>query len=451
MSKGNIFKKLALLFVVLTIFLGTSTALCAQEVYAGSHTVRVGLNFSATALNNTTIDTNTSGFYVSVPEYGIDSYFVEANRLFINSSGSSLTVNTLLGAEVASAEKNVKVSVSPASETGICTINGKNYRGSFEFYLNSDGKIVVINVIEIDTYLKGVLPSEIYPSWNMEALKAAAVVSRTFALRNATSSSHSSLGFDICSTTHCQVYSGTNKENDRTNQAIEETKGLVVKYNGLLAMTPYHSSTGGFTESASSTWGGSPETYPYLTNVFNPYENYRNVSNGKWHTVIRSESLPSYISLSYKNKLAGTNYTFDYDKLGNGYIGQMTVYDEYGNSLFLKTSANVRTFFGSLVKSANFGIANAYIPSNNSSSTVSIISSSGVQNIQTYNGYSYITSSGTYNAYGIEQVYVFDGKGFGHGVGMSQYGSKGLADAGFTYEEIIYLYFPGTNIVPFIE
>lgn len=415
-----------------------------------THLVRVGLNYSSSALDNLILECSDGGFSIFIDEYSDEPEEIDVTALELESDDGMLYVRTIFGSDAAAVPENTIISIYPANPEEIISIDGTPYRGGFEFY-SDNGKITVINVLDIEDYIKGVLPSEVYTSWNIEALKAAAVVSRTYALKNSGASSHSSLGFDICATTHCQMYSGVKKENERTNTAISETQGLVVKYNGVLAMTPYHSSTGGYTESAADAWGSAPSDYPYLTEIFNPYEDYLNVPNGKWENIISTEELFDYIPSSYSANLENTELSFDYDTSSLGFIGKMTVSDAFGNSVSMKTSSAVRSFFGSLVKSANFMIAQTYIPSENSFEPVTVISADGIYDETGLGGYEYITADGIQKASGFEKVYVFDGMGYGHGVGMSQFGARDMANAGFTYEEILQTYFPGTEIEPLID
>lgn len=154
-------------------------------------------------------------------------------------------------------------------------------------------------------------------------------------------------GFDLCATTHCQVYSGVSKEHERTDEALLETAGLVLKYKDVLATTPYHSSNGGYTESAAAAWGSNPADFPYLTTVFTPYEDYRNVPNGKWESVILEEELLSYIAPTYLSRLTDGIADLDYTRENSGYIESMTVTDGQGNKIVLKNSGSVRSFSGS--------------------------------------------------------------------------------------------------------
>ena len=444
MSKDYVTKKCIGLFAALILLI---SAACFTAYANPINTeVRVGINFSSTAVDSATVSSTENIMNIKIDGYE-EPISITANMLKLSVTDGVLWIKTIFGGNVAYAENGAGIIVYPNDSLSGLTVNGIHYYGSFRFYANNDGKITVINILDIDEYIKGVLPSEIYPSWNMEALKAAAVVSRTFALKNASASSHSALGFDVCNNTHCQMYEGTKKENQNTNRAIEETAGIVVMYNGALATTPYHSSTGGYTASAAEVWGGKPENYPYLTNVLNPYEDYRNVPNGKWISVIKPDVLLSYVPATYASRFSDSTLSFEYDKSKNGFISNMSVSDGQGNSITLTTADKVRSFFGRLVKSANFGIAKTYVPSDTYSTGVSVLSANGEYNMTGLSEYEYITANGIKKATSFSEVLVFDGKGYGHGVGLSQFGSRDMANAGFTYDEILMTYYPGTELV----
>ncbi len=447
MSKSYVLKKCIGLFAALILFVSAACfTVCASEIRTE---MRVGLNYAATALEQVSVSTNEGRFNIYVTGQ-TNPVNIDVNMLNLSVYNGTLYVKTIFGGDVAYAGNGVKITISPNNDENGLIVNNNHYYGSLEFYADTNGKITVINVIDIEQYIKGVLPSEVYPSWNMEALKVASIVSRTFALRNATSSSHAALGFDVCNNTHCQMYEGTKKEHANTNAAIEATSGLVLMYDGKLAMTPYHSSTGGETASAAEVWGGNPQSYPYLTNIFNPFEDYRNVPNGKWQSFVLPVNLINYIPVSYAAKLPGGNLSFEYDKSG-GFISNMTVTDNLGNKVSLNTSDKVRGFFGKLVKSANFGIAKTYLPSDSYSPGASVITADGQYNLTGIGGYDYITADGVKTALGLTEVYVFDGKGYGHGVGLSQFGSRDMANAGFNYYQILMTYFPGTELVSIME
>ena len=439
-----------LLFLSLFVFADDPFAemdAIADEATA-SKVIRVGVFYASTAQKRVTLESE-SGFTVYVSAYGEAASYVEATTLTATLDGGMLTVTDSDGKVVAAAAEG-SVEFTSASDDGILGLGGKSYRGAIRLMPQGDG-MTVINVVSVEDYLRGVLPSEVYPSWNAEALKAAAVVTRTYSLRTILSSPHASSGFDICTSTHCQVYGGTSKEHPATDKALEDTAGQVLLYDGKLALTPYHSSSGGATASAAAVWGGDPAAYPYLASVETPYEDYRNVPNGKWITVISPAELHKRAGRAYAARIDTETMTFDITRDKAGFAVAMTVTDASGKSVKLSNADSIRSFFGSLVKSANFGLAKTFVPGDETIGAVTVLTVGGEKTVTGFDGFDYLTADGVKHADGLSEVYVFDGQGYGHGVGMSQFGARCMADAGFTYDEIVRTYFPGTVIAPFEE
>jgi stage II sporulation protein D len=161
----------------------------------------------------------------------------------------------------------------PLSATGAPTVEliGKGaYRGALEVWPSSvPGKLNAINAVEMEDYLKGVVPKESPASWPIEALKAQAVAARSFAIATPVKGN----GFDRYDDTRSQVYAGVSAETTRTNQAVDATRSQVVLYNGKVAQTFFFSTSGGHTENnehSSLGFGGTP--IPYLRGVPDPYE-----------------------------------------------------------------------------------------------------------------------------------------------------------------------------------
>jgi len=134
-------------------------------------------------------------------------------------------------------------------------VNDKPYRGDL-IISSSVGGIQVVNELGLEDYLLGVVPQEMSPSWPLEALKAQAVAARTFTLKNM--NKHHVDGFDLCDTSHCQVYGGVAAEHEATSIAVGDTAGLVLKYDGDLIDAYYHASSGGRTETGRCCLGTRP-------------------------------------------------------------------------------------------------------------------------------------------------------------------------------------------------
>jgi stage II sporulation protein D len=275
---------------------------------------------------------------------------------------------------------------------GHISINGKYYRGHFLINRARTG-VNIVNVLDIDDYVKAVVPKEADASWNIEALKTQSIISRTYAL--ATAGKHAHEGFDLCDKTHCQVYGGLSAEADSANEAVIKTKGEVLTFNGELAQTVFHSNSGGHTENPKYVWSWK-ETPPYLKGVRDPYS--KDMPNFTWENVL-SESF-------IRNKLK---------------IGKISSIRTSG-----KTAAGsaidiiIRHSKGTLkMNAAKFRLE---IDPNKIKS---------VSNLK-------ITKAGS--------DFVFKGNGWGHRVGLSQWGAKAMADKGISYGKILSFYYPGAKI-----
>lgn len=144
---------------------------------------------------------------------------------------------------------------------GYVSTKGKWYHGKL-MIKNVGGKLTVINDIELEDYIKGVVPSEMPPSWEYEALKAQAIAARSFALANL--GKQAKYGYDLKDNTEDQAYGGASAETNITNKAVDETHGLVLTYDMKIISAYYTASAGGMTLNSSSVWGGYT---PYLHSV----------------------------------------------------------------------------------------------------------------------------------------------------------------------------------------
>ncbi len=157
---------------------------------------------------------------------------------------------------------------APENDPPVIKIKGKQYRGAIEVKRLSNSDMTVINVVSVRDYLYGNVPPEIGGRSPAEALKAQAIASKMYALNNR--GKHASTGFDICATTHCQVYKGYDIEVASCNKAIDEVYDKVITYNGEpIKHVYYFASGGGSTEDVRNVWGSS---YPYLVSVEDKYE-----------------------------------------------------------------------------------------------------------------------------------------------------------------------------------
>lgn len=400
--------------------------------------VWTGFYFDQTIANNAIADIRT--------KLGENTYTLIQKldtRVFATSSstGSVLFMyactQKLLRAKAATEGDVVKIA-------GIGKFN--SFRGQLEFFRKTGSDMTIINVLPLEEYLYGVVPSEIGGGSPKEALKAQAIASRTYTYRSL--SKHKADGFNLCSTEHCHVYKGKNAENVNSNQAIDDTKNMVVTYNSTLAETLYFAYSGGQTEDSGNVWN----SVPYLKSVTDNYES-KTISGYNWKTKYTVDELSQL--LKSRNLDVGTVTSVDVTKVSAaGRPIEIVIKGTSKPNGITITKDRCRTAFG--LKSQWYSIT--------TNSDVGIISDSGQDKVPlsqltivTANGETKYTdpsqkitivgADGTTNTVSpVPTEYYFDGKGWGHSVGMSQEGAKGMAYAGFTYEQILTHYYTGTKI-----
>lgn len=358
------------------------------------------------------------------------------------SAGSNLKI-TVDGSYIAINGKKTKSRIvtlqAKNGADGVVKYNGSSYRGTLRII--SDGaRLQVLNQLSLEDYVKGVLPSEMSSSWPEEALKAQAVAARTFALYNR-NKGHKASGYDLCSSSHCQVYSGMAAETAATDKAVEATRGQVMYYNHQVIYAAFHSSSGGATENSEDVWGAYQ---PYLRSVTDddsqsPYHSWtarftvaqvekQLASSGKGVGKLQSITLgPISTSGSTTGRTAsGRAYGIKF----TGSSGAVTI-----------TGEQARTIFG--LKSAMFNIRterSVQLPASGSKKAA--------KNAKKADGplaAAPAAMNGSTMRIGGAETVIFDGHGFGHGLGMAQYGAKAMADKGRKYDEILHHYY--TDVV----
>lgn len=456
---------LALLLLFTTLAAVMPVFVDAQGAeYSADKIIKVGLYFGTRAINSAAMSSYTGfdiGFFDDATKtFSVAQSFDNTNILAtVSSDGSAICFVTPEWAPLYTHYGTSSVYIRARSGAPL-NLSGNSYPGFCGFSL-SGSAMKVINHVYLEDYIKGVVVSEIYSKWPMETLKSQAIVARSYTLF--TGVKHSGEGFDICSQAHCQAYLGIDGATEATNRAVDETRGLVVAYNGKPADTLYHSASGPTTESASNAFGSSPEKYPYLCSVdvswFNEPENYH---NGKWSYTISAKELSDYINSKpeYAGILKGPVKTVECESRGeSAYVYKITITDTYGNTVSTEKSPSVRSLMGQYVKSACFKVSSCipvyagnYEQKILDSANVYVISADGEKTLTAPAGkINVLTSSGVKTienrASDAEQFFTISGEGYGHGVGMSQYGAMTLAEKGYDYKFILGLYYPGTEIV----
>ena len=340
----------------------------------------------------------------------------------------------------------------------ILTISGSvkgTYRGGFECK-SLDGKtMTVVNVVPVESYLYSVVCREMSPSWEVEALKAQAVCARNFALGRI--NYHKKYGFDVCRTVCCQAYASTADNSESVHEAVDETRGELLFYGDKLVQAVYSSSMGKRTENVENVWGSK---FPYLVSVENPYEDTDNIYNGKWTKTLTKERATEIMNNRGYNIGEVTNITV-LERTPADSVLKLQVTGTNGSKVFERESC--RTIFSEVTYSQRYTVSKGgeitYPLVNIIGGKVAVsVKTDGVFVIGKDGKESKI--SGSLTAYdgkttkqykttttgGDPDSYTFSGEGWGHGVGMSQYGAKGMAEKGFSYEEILTHYYTDTHL-----
>lgn len=153
------------------------------------------------------------------------------------------------------------IKIVPEKKEDFVATKSRWYRGELIVY-NFNKKLTVINRLPVELYLLGVVPSEMPVSWNKEAHKAQAIAARSYAVANL--NKHGSRSYDLLDTPADQAYGGASAENKKTNQAVVDTKGIVLTYKGKVIPAYYHASSGGRTVNSGAAWATNA---PYLHSV----------------------------------------------------------------------------------------------------------------------------------------------------------------------------------------
>jgi len=343
--------------------------------------------------------------------------------------------------------------ILPDGGTGkaLTWFHGYKWYGGFEYRRSTGGNINVINVVDLDDYIKGVLPYEMNASWPLEALKAQAVCARTYALLQ--TKHYASYRFDVCNTTDCQVYQGANQASAMTDRAAEETSGLVATYGGQYAETYYCSSNGGASESPENVW---TDARPYLVGKEDPYEGSAAIPDYTYTIQYTYSQLTSL--LKSKGYAIGTvNSAWVSQTTPTGNVSEITFRDTSGKTLVVSKEACRSALSTRSMRFTISGGGGGSWHVNGAGETLSSLSGaytiSGSGSVEACGGGdSYVmTASGT----SLLQIPIasaggngitITGSGYGHGVGMSQYGAKAMAEMGYSHEDILLFYFTGITL-----
>ena len=403
----------------------------------GTYQVRVGAYLERSGAERT--QASLGGTIVGTSSYGVTVVdTLTAELLFQFDGGSSYALGVEPGLD--------------GQEEANTWFRGYTYYGGFRFERIGGGDLTVVNVVPLEDYVRGVAPYEMSNTWPLEALKAQTVCARTYAVIQAERSRHSSSHFDICNTTHCQVYRGNNSANERTDQAVDETWGVYAYYKGELAETYYYSCNGGASEDVRNVWNEN-SNMPYLVGVMDPFEPTVADKTGKYNWTV------TYTKAELTQKLRSYGFQ-DCADIVNFYVSQLTptgnvrsvTFVDSNNKSWTVSKGEVRSLLG--LDSIRFTISGGgkfYVDGSESTldsvtGAYAIGGDGTVSQIDGTGGTYIITGSGTSALSASADQYTITGSGWGHNVGMSQWGAYAMAQMGYSYDEILKFYFTGIEV-----
>lgn len=327
-------------------------------------------------------------------EQNISLYNPFSKKMIYRSPGP--VIFTKHGEQLAANGRNLDLHMCMVKTDGkTIMVDNRRFRGDFTILTDSKS-LSVINNIPLEQYLYGVVPKEMPYSWAKEALKAQAVAARTYALYIKGKSADKP--YDVQSTTTSQVYGGFDSEKKESNLAVDETRGQVITYDGRLIVAYFHSSSGGHTEDSKNVWSAD---LPYLKGVPDSFS--ANIPNGEWKFFV------SYNDIQNRLNQYGLNI---------GQVRGLNAVGESPSGRLLRLSVIAKNGTTEL-KSNNFRIK---VGATRLKSTLLKI-------VPDRDGI------------------LFIGKGYGHGVGMSQWGANMMARKGFGYQDILKHYYQSVKIM----
>ncbi len=303
---------------------------------------------------------------------------------------------TMRGFKVRLAGRWYELPVQLSSSAGWFRVGKKGYRGSL-ILRRFKGKFLFINHLNLEDYLKGVVSKEMPPQWPLEALKSQAVIARTYALYKKTHIVEDK-GFDLYDSTLDQVYQGLDGEGEKGNRAVDSTSGIVITYKDEVIKSYYHSTSGGRTEDPVNVWG---VRYPYLKSITcgfdraSPSYHWRySLSTARLEYLLRKKGFGGRDLRAMKVRrytVSGRNKTIEliYRRSQNKKIAGTELRQIVGNTLLKSTKF--------------YAIRNGH-------------------------------------------TFTFIGKGSGHGVGLCQWGARGMAEKGYNFRDIIHKYYQNVKL-----
>jgi stage II sporulation protein D len=416
------------------------------------------------------------GLYIE--ETGLTATIETAETIPSRTSRVTLSTN----GRVVLISENEAINLQVRDISGITNLGTRQYRGYIELARFRGQNLTAVNIIHMSEYLHSVVPSEMPASWHMEAIKAQAVAARTFTLYRA---GRVGQHYDLCDTTFSQVYTGVAREHPNSTQAVNETAGLIMLHEGRPIFAAYSACAGGHTANSEDVWVAA---LPYLRATPELYHG----NNLPWQRSFTLSEINSLLTAANIN--IGQAEFIEIITSGYGLVMELKIHGTTGIHTVQKEST--RTFFnassGGGLRSRMYTIVGGTVTSLNPSQTnpnpnpnpplqapketfneeTFIMGANG--NIITANslkGLYSIDFTGIISPINIETDNIYEtppeepgsvrqavsvrssgynitleGRGWGHGVGMSQHGAHAMAQMGHDFTEILLWYYTGVEI-----
>jgi len=447
------------IIIIIFTFLLLSFSTPFESVASGQGDyVKVGLKFGSGSVVSCTIKAE-EGFQLGTAE---DRDFEEGmplpaySELVVSNENGNIVLRDEDGTMLTS-DLGSDGCIMPADydDDGILYYEDTPYRDGIMFQAKSNGTMTVINYITLEHYVYGVLNSELNYTNPEEALKAQAVAARSYGKLNL--GKHSADGFDLCTSTHCQVYKGYSDEYPATNDAVDDTEGEMICYDGEPITAFYFKNSGGYTQNSEDVWSGS---LPYLKSVKDEYS-----PSYPWSTSLSFDTIQTKLEAAGFRPGEIESISIN-DRNDTGAVSELKITGSDA-TVYLRKE-NIRSVLGAtIIKSNMFELADSIMEPGSSAWTISNGFSTVSPDSKTY----VINGSGTikkldgdsaYSTNGTSTVPLgsgttsseivtggtasFSGHGYGHGVGMPQDSVVEMAKQGFTYDEILEYYYTDIEI-----
>ena len=348
-------------------------------------------------------------------------------------------------------ELPAELSVLPTNLDTPMLLNGIPYRG--EIHVRRVGSdLSVVNHVELSDYLASVVGAEMPSSWELEALKTQAVAARTYAIQRV----RPEASYDLCDNQNCQAYDGMRSESNRTRAAVTDTAGVVAFFGEVPIEALYSANAGDITEDSENVWGNA---VPYLRSVGSPTDAAAlsvawGASGYRWTRVVGLHELAGYRAL--RNAGVGTVIRLE--------VLEWTDSGRPLRVLIVGTTGQLE-LFGDEVRTA-LGLPSAFVLFEIApASSLTLVGPTPGRFDQIFDeghrlvsirrsvafdvapaGFSLVNGSVHIAVFERPEAVIFKGRGFGHGLGMSQWGAQGLALEGQTYDQILTHYYTGIDL-----